>query len=145
MTKRISSDQAVSIQPDPFSDAALAPYAVPAVADGSEPVPAVKTRPEGSQGQDETVECVGKWVSGSGGHRVHGPWCGQPATWTFPGDPYAYCEEHIAESDKTGPGAYLTPGQAFAVVQRVPITPASLQPLLETARAYRRTASEVGR
>lgn len=45
-------------------------------------------------------DCVGSWVKGSGGHRVHDPQCGAPATWFHPEDPYAYCDEHIVEHDK---------------------------------------------
>ncbi len=44
-------------------------------------------------------QCCGKWLRGSGGHRIHTP-CGRDATWTHPDDIYAYCDECILESDK---------------------------------------------
>jgi hypothetical protein len=44
--------------------------------------------------------CAGEWVSGSGGHREHEGECENPATWSFPGDMFAYCDKHIVEHDK---------------------------------------------
>lgn len=43
--------------------------------------------------------CSGKWISGSGGHRIHEP-CGKPADFYHPDDMFAYCEEHICEHEK---------------------------------------------
>lgn len=43
--------------------------------------------------------CRGKWVSGSGGHRIHES-CDSLADWWHPSDAYAYCEEHITDFEK---------------------------------------------
>jgi len=45
-------------------------------------------------------DCVGEWVSGSGGHRVHGK-CSEKATWFDFDDAFAYCDQHVPESDRT--------------------------------------------
>lgn len=37
-------------------------------------------------------KCCGKWVDGSGGHKVFGPGCSAPATWDD--EPYNFCDEH---------------------------------------------------
>jgi len=37
--------------------------------------------------------CVGKWISGSGGHILFGG-CNKVATWWHPGDNAATCDEH---------------------------------------------------
>lgn len=42
--------------------------------------------------------CVGQWLSGSGGHRVHGH-CGRDADWWHPDDVHAYCAEHVPVRD----------------------------------------------
>lgn len=42
--------------------------------------------------------CCGKWVGGSGGHRVHEP-CDRDGTWWHPDDSYAYCDVHVPPQD----------------------------------------------
>lgn len=44
--------------------------------------------------------CNGKWLHGSGGHRVHEGGCKNEPTWWHPDDCHAYCDEHIPERDK---------------------------------------------
>ena len=78
MTKPISSDQAISIQPDPWPQD---------VSDVSQPVPAVPTPPEGSQGQEDTARVAKRpngsvtgdqgiaWMNGEGPD----PWLAQDA------------------------------------------------------------------
>jgi hypothetical protein len=44
-------------------------------------------------------ECEGEWLSGSGGHRTHGP-CDYYATWLMRGGWGAYCDKHIVEWEK---------------------------------------------
>jgi len=48
----------------------------------------------------ERPACSGKWISGSGGHRIHES-CDQLADWWHPEDAYAYCSEHVAETEKS--------------------------------------------
>jgi hypothetical protein len=41
------------------------------------------------------MRCSGKWISGSGGHRLHEP-CNKEAIYWHPDDSFMYCEDHIA-------------------------------------------------
>ncbi len=43
--------------------------------------------------------CSGEWLSGSGGHRVHGK-CTAVAVWWRSDDMHCYCDAHIVEHDK---------------------------------------------
>jgi hypothetical protein len=54
----------------------------------------------GDDGEYFPPTCAGHWKCGSGGHRVHEPSCGKPATWWHPDDMFAYCDEHCPERDK---------------------------------------------
>lgn len=45
--------------------------------------------------------CNGKWVRGSGGHRMHAGGCEtKTGIWWHPDDMHSYCEEHCPERDK---------------------------------------------
>jgi|GEM_PF-6807145 len=50
-------------------------------------------------GEYYTPHCSGKYLSGSGGHRVHAR-CDAEATWWHPDDSDAYCEEHCRPHDR---------------------------------------------
>ena len=47
--------------------------------------------------------CLGTWLSGSGGHRVHAVDCDRLATWWDPDDLHTYCDEHVPEADRRLP------------------------------------------
>ena len=49
----------------------------------------------GQQGGADDVQCVGEWLSGSGGHRVFGRDCSKPATWLELDGGAAFCDEHM--------------------------------------------------
>jgi hypothetical protein len=58
-------------------------------------------------GEEDVRTCVGEWLTGSGGHRNHGPYCGKPATWYHEDDMWPYCDEHCPEMDKVGKFALI--------------------------------------
>ncbi len=50
--------------------------------------------------ENEAPTCLGRWLRGSGGHRVHSLDCGREATWWHPLDMHAYCDEHVPPKDR---------------------------------------------
>lgn len=80
------------------------------LADTSNPCPAFRSIPadvltkiyDGIDFGDLTPTCSGRWLSGSGGHRIHDNmlWCNNEAVWWHPDDCHSYCDEHCPEHDK---------------------------------------------
>jgi len=50
---------------------------------------------------DALPRCSGTVLGGSGGHRRHARDCSRPAKWWHAHDPFAYCDDHMTEFDKT--------------------------------------------